>query len=74
MDYEEEVQHDKAQALQHARDALNTLSVDDLRTLKSFKNPPAQIKDVITCVLKLLVNVDPQIKTKNGKLDEFNVW
>lgn len=40
MDYEEEVQHDKAQALQQARDALNTLSVEDLRTLKSFKNPP----------------------------------
>lgn len=29
---------------------------------------------MLTCVLKLLVNVEQQVPTKNGKLDEFDVW
>ena len=32
------------------------------------------IKEVLTCVLKLLCHVDPQVRVKNGKLDEFDIW
>ena len=69
---------DQMQVLQDAnqqpRDALNSLSTEDLRELKSFQKPPELIKLVVICVLKLMCNVNPQVPTKNGKLDEFNVW
>lgn len=53
---------------------MNTLNIADLRELKSFLKPPMMVKNVLTCVLKLLVNVESQVPTRNGKLDEFNVW
>lgn len=62
------------QANTQARDALACLQIDDLRMLKSYTKPPELIKIVLTCVLRLLCNVNTQVTTKNGKLDEFNVW
>ena len=40
MDYEDEVNQDKQEVIQQAKEALDTIAIDDLRMLKAFKAPP----------------------------------
>lgn len=58
--------------VEKAEAVLNSLKVDDFRTLKAFNNPPAGIDDVTSAVMCILAKIDPNVDVdKNGKPKEL---
>ena len=61
--------------VEKAMKALDGLKIEDFRTLKALKTPPAAVDQTFTCVLNLLCGVDKNVPTdKNGKLKTENTW
>ena len=63
--------------VEQAKDALNSLKVDDFRMVKAYNNPPGGVKMTFTAVLHLLCNVNPDVPVKkNGTLnvEEAKQW
>ena len=55
--------------VEQAKEALNSLTIDDFRMVKAYNNPPGGVKMTFTCVLHLLCSVIPDVPQKKGKLD-----
>jgi len=50
-----------------AMGALKVLNVKDFQTMKAFKKPPEDVKNVFVCVLNLLAGIDPIVEVDNKK-------
>lgn len=57
-----------------AKAALDGLKLEDLQNLKALNNPPTDVAKTFTCVLHLLVTIDPNVPHKKGKLDADPPW
>ena len=74
------VQDDLDMALplvEQAKEALNSLKVEDFRMVKAYNNPPGGVKMTFIAVLHLLCNVHPDVPvTRKGLLnvEEAKQW